>query len=65
MTAAWLTATLSNFSPGQEIPVQAWAALGLIAQNALMLFAAPVLLRSEKSAKNGARPMKPETQSGG
>jgi anti-sigma factor RsiW len=54
LTAAWLTVTLSRFAPGEALSLPAWAALGLIAQNALMLFAAPVLLRAVRTPKNGA-----------
>jgi hypothetical protein len=56
LAAVWLTAILADVAPGEPLPSSAWIAIVFIAQNALMLFLSPVILRA-------ARPLKNETSS--
>ncbi len=53
LTAAWLTFALADFDPAVALPVQAWLAIGLIAENVLVLFFAPVILRAVRLPRNG------------
>ncbi len=53
LTAAWLTFALADFDPAMPLPVQAWLAIGLIAENVLVLFFAPVILRAVRLPRNG------------
>ena len=51
ITSLWLAAWLPDISPGMtlaDLPFGAWAAVFIIAQNALMLFCAPVVLRTAR-----------------
>jgi len=51
VAAVWLTVTLVDVAPGQPLPSGAWAAIVFIAQNALMLFLSPVILRSARTSE--------------
>jgi|GEM_PF-580040 len=56
LLAVWSTAALADIGPGQilsDLPFAAKAALLLIAQNALMLFFAPVALRAGRPWAGG------------
>jgi hypothetical protein len=48
LAAIWLTVALVDVRPGQTLPSGAWAALVFIAQNVLMLFLSPVVLRTTR-----------------
>lgn len=51
VAVVWLTVTLVDVTPGQPLPSSAWAAIVFIAQNALMLFLSPVILRSARTSE--------------
>jgi anti-sigma factor RsiW len=51
LAVIWLTATLVDVTPGQPLPSSAWAAIVFIAQNALMLFLSPVILRPARTSE--------------
>jgi len=51
VAAVWLTVTLVDVAPGQPLPSGAWVAIVFIAQNALMLFLSPVILRSARTSE--------------
>jgi hypothetical protein len=53
LSAIWLTATLIDVTPGQPLPSGAWAAIVFIAQNVLVLFLSPVILRMARPSENG------------
>jgi hypothetical protein len=53
LAAIWLTATLIDVTPGQPLPSGAWAAIVFIAQNVLVLFLSPVILRMARPSENG------------
>jgi hypothetical protein len=48
LAAVWLTASLLDVTPGQPLPSAAWGAVVFIAQNVLMLFLSPVILRARR-----------------
>jgi len=57
-TGFWLAVALADVTPGTtlaELPVAGLAAVIVIAQNALMLFFAPVVLRTYRARREGAR----------
>lgn len=51
LAVIWLTVTLVDVTPGQPLPSSAWAAIAFIAQNALMLFLSPVILRPARTSE--------------
>ena len=51
LAVIWLTVTLVDVAPGQPLPSSAWAAIVFIAQNALMLFLSPVILRPARTSE--------------
>jgi len=51
LAAVWLTATLLDVAPGEPLPSGAWVAIVFIAQNALVLFLSPVILRAVRPSK--------------
>jgi hypothetical protein len=51
LAVIWLTVTLLDVTPGQPLPSSAWAAIVFIAQNALMLFLSPVILRPPRTSE--------------
>ncbi len=51
LAVIWLTVTLVDVIPGQPLPSSAWAAIVFIAQNALMLFLSPVILRTARTSE--------------
>jgi hypothetical protein len=53
LAAIWLTVTLIDVTPGQPLPSGAWAAIIFIAQNVLVLFLSPVILRKARPLENG------------
>ncbi|MGB8952082.1 MAG: zf-HC2 domain-containing protein [Candidatus Aminicenantales bacterium] len=56
LTVIWVTGTLIDLAPEptlKDLPIAAWGALLLIAQNALILFFTPVILRAMRLSKNG------------
>ena len=53
LTVVWLAVSLADFDPGQTLRPATVAAIVLIAQNALILFFAPVLLRRRRFSQNG------------
>jgi len=55
LASAWLTFALADAVPGGTLSAAAWGALVLIAQNGLVLFLAPVILRAVRPAR-GATP---------
>jgi predicted anti-sigma-YlaC factor YlaD len=51
ITSLWLAAWLPDITPGMtlaDLPFGAWAAVFIIVQNALILFCAPVVLRTAR-----------------
>jgi anti-sigma factor RsiW len=52
LAAIWLTAALSDVAPGEPLPSGAWVAIVFIAQNALVLFFSPIILRAARPSKN-------------
>jgi anti-sigma factor RsiW len=52
LAVIWLTATLSEVAPGEPLPSGGWVAIVFIAQNALVLFLSPVILRAARTSKN-------------
>ena len=50
LAVIWLTVSLIDVTPGQPLPSSAWAAIVFIAQNALMLFLSPVILRPVRTS---------------
>jgi hypothetical protein len=52
LAAIWLTVALIDVTPGQPLPSGAWAAIVFIAQNVLMLFLSPVILRMARPSEN-------------
>jgi predicted anti-sigma-YlaC factor YlaD len=58
VTGIWLAVSLADISPDTrlaDLPVVGLAAIIVIAQNALMLFFAPVVLRTFRSRRESAR----------
>ena len=61
VTTLWLAVSLADITPGMtlaDLPVAGLAAIFIIVQNALMLFCAPVLLRTYRARRGdfeGAR----------
>lgn len=53
LAAIWLTVALIDVRPGQPLPSGAWAAIVFIAQNVLVLFLSPVILRMARPSENG------------
>jgi anti-sigma factor RsiW len=51
LAVIWLTVALVDVTPGQPLPSSAWAAIVFIAQNALMLFLSPVILRPARTSE--------------
>lgn len=54
ITSTWLAFTLPDINPGTtpaDLPIAARAAIFIIVQNALMLFCAPVVLRTARSRR--------------
>ena len=56
LAVIWLTVALVDVMPGQPLPSGAWAAIAFIAQNALMLFLSPVILRSARTPEKYNEP---------
>jgi anti-sigma factor RsiW len=56
LTVVWVTASLAGLAPEQtirDLPIAAKVAILFIAQNAFVLFFAPVLLRAMRPGPNG------------
>ncbi|MGD1008793.1 MAG: zf-HC2 domain-containing protein [Candidatus Aminicenantales bacterium] len=53
LAAIWLTVALIDVTPGRPLPSGAWAAIVFIAQNVLVLFLSPVILRMARPSENG------------
>jgi hypothetical protein len=57
VTGLWLAVALANVTPEMtlaDVPIEALAAVFVVIQNALMLFFAPVLLRTVRSRRSAA-----------
>jgi hypothetical protein len=52
VAVAWLTVSLIDVVPGQPLPSGTWAGIVFIAQNVLMLFLSPVILRPARLSEN-------------
>jgi hypothetical protein len=52
LATVWLTATLADLTPGENLPTTAWLAIAFVAQNALMLFLTPIILGAGRAAND-------------
>ena len=62
ITSLWLAAWLPDIDPdvkAADLPVGAWAAVIIILENALMLFCAPVVLRTVRARRAGTEEPEP------